>query len=172
MPPFGNRNKKYKFAERVFFAPRTVRTNLLCIVRKYYYLFNLAATSQKKQLCTLREHRLKNHQRPLVNKLPRNVKTPPMITHCNESSMIDRQSNKELQPICEKILCFLQGLLRRGGPQVPHHLARRNARERLNPPTTACGESVFEMSLSLVPSLDPPGEGFYEPRALRRTLPP
>ena len=55
-----------------------------------------------------------------------------MITHCNESSMIDRQSNKELKPICEKMLCFLQGLLRRGGPQVPQNLARRNARKRLN----------------------------------------
>ena len=116
--PFGNRNKNNKFAERVFLAPRIVRTNLLCIVRKYSSLFNLAATTQNKQLCTLREHRLKSHQRPLVNKLPRNVKTPPMITHCNESSMIDRQSNKELEPICDKILCFLPAT-RGPGPTSP-----------------------------------------------------
>ncbi len=31
--------------------------------------------------------------------------------------MIDRQSYKELQPICQNILCFLQGLMRPGGPQ-------------------------------------------------------
>ena len=127
---------------------------------------NLYSTSQPR-------HRLKNHQRPLVNKLPRNVKTPPMITQCNESSMIDRQSNKELQPICEKIRCFLQGLMRRGGPQVPHHLARRNARKRLYPPTTACGVTgVFETPSAVresLPSLASPEEGFYEPGLLRST---
>ena len=162
--------------ERVFFAPRVARTSLLCILTKYSYIFDLAATTRNKQLCTLREHRLKSHQRPLVNKLPRNVKTPPMITHCNESSMIDRQSNKELKPICEKILCFLQGLLRRGGPQVPHHLARRNARKRLNPPTTACGAtSVFETPSVLresLPSYSAKPGAFYAPRALRWTTPP
>ena len=99
-----------------------------------------------------------------------------MITHCNESSMIDRQSNKELKPICEKMLCFLQGLLRRGGPQVPHHLARRNARKRLNPPTTACGvTSVFETPSALresLPSYSAKPGAFYAPRALRWTTPP
>ena len=50
---------------------------------------------------------------------------------------------------------------------TPRPRPQQPGAKRLYPPTTACGESVFETSLSLVPSPDPPGEGFYEPCALR-----
>ena len=64
----------------------------------------------------------------------------------------------------------------RRGPQVKNHLGRRNARKRLNPPTTACGVTgVFETPSAVRESWtkpDTPGEGFYAPRALRQTTPP